>query len=119
MVWNFLRKRQDGDLQRLISAYRGFLKAAHQTENEGLGGEGSEWRKLKGGFGKAFHILFNQWPTPNESQRFEKMMTRWLKKEQATDRAFIQAFNDYLKQKRLNPEELDDVIQRAQNAYRG
>jgi hypothetical protein len=111
VVWDFLRKRQDGDLQRLISAYRGFLKAADQTENEGLGGEGSDWRKLKGGFGKTIHILFNQWPTPNESQRFEKIVGRWLKKELATDRAFLLAINDYLKQKRLNPEELDEVIQ--------
>jgi hypothetical protein len=119
VVWDLLRKRHDDDLKRLISAYRGFLKAAHQTESEGLGGEGSEWRKLKGGFGKAFHILYSQWPTPNESQRFERTLVRWLKKELATDRAFIQAFNDYLKQKRLNPEELNEVIQAGEQTYQG
>ena len=113
MIGNFWRKRQEDDLKRLISAYRAYVKASDQAENEGIDREGAEWRTLKGGFGKACHILFKQWPTPNDSLRFEKQLIRWIKKTPETDLAFVCAFNDYLNQKRLNPDELSDVIRRG------
>ena len=117
MVWDLFRRRHHEDLPRLASAYRCFLKAVQQAESEDWVVESGEWRELKGGFGKAVYLLFNQWPTPNESRRFEKVMSRWLKKTKETDRVFIQAFNDYLNQKRLNADELTDVINRGREIF--
>jgi hypothetical protein len=72
------------------------------------------WR---GAFGQAYQLLFRDWPSPNELQRFEKKMVRRLKKTVDVPRAFILAFNDYLDQKPLSPEELDEVIKRGQEAF--
>jgi hypothetical protein len=89
------------------------LKAVHQIQAEGGTPEGSEWRMLKGGFGKAFQLLFNEWPTPDETRRFEKKLRRWMEKSMELDRIFIQAFNEYLRQKRLSSEELSEVLHRG------
>ena len=117
-MWGLFKRRHKEDLRRLVSAYRYFLKAAHQADHDALGDEDREWRKWKGGFAKAFNQFFNKWPTPNQSRAFEKKMLRWLKKSQDMDHTFIQAFNNYLKQKQLTLEELHEVIKRGQAAYR-
>ena len=108
-MWRLFKKRQEDDLRRLVSAYRGFLKAQAQCGSPDLA-----WR---GGFGKAVHLLFGGWPTPNESRRFEKQMLRRLAKTDDFARAFILAFNDYLGQKRLNPKELSEVIEQGRAAF--
>ena len=111
MMLKLFKKRQDEDLRRLISAYRCMRKAALQAESHGLLDERQrENRKWKGGFGKAVQLLFKEWPTPNESRRFDKMMQRWLRKAKETDQAFVLAFNEYLGQKRLSNEELKEIL---------
>jgi hypothetical protein len=116
-MWSFLRKRGEEDLGRLVSAYRCYLKAARQAEESGEGGEGPAAVPWKGGFGKACRLLFDEWPTPNESRRFGKKMAARLGKTPQADRAFLEAFNDYLGQKRLSPAELDEVIVRGREAF--
>lgn len=119
-MWDLFKKRQDGDLRRLISAYRYFLKAVHQTETERLSDETQrEMRKWKGGFGKAYNQLFMDWPSPHQSRRFEKKMQRWLPKTDSLDHAFVQAFNDFLGQKRLNPEEMKQIMEEGRSAFNG
>jgi hypothetical protein len=120
MMWWIFKKRHEGDLRKLVSAYRYFLKAASQAEGLSLLDEAEkEARKWKGGFGKAFNQLFYEWPTPHESKRFERRMERWLKKIHNTDQAFIHAFNEYLDQKRLSPEELHEVLNQGRRDFNG
>ena len=109
-MWRLFKKRQEDDLSRLVSAYRFLLKVSRQNAPEAL----QPWR---GAFGQAFQLLFRDWPSPNELRRFEKKMLRRLKKTVDVPRAFILAFNDYLDQKPLSPEELDEVIKRGQEAF--
>jgi hypothetical protein len=119
-MWKWFRKRQDGDLRRLTSAYRCFLKAVHQNADYHLLDEEEKQKRYwKGGFGKAFNQLFLEWPTPSESSQFEKVMHRWLKKGKDTDEAFILAFNDYLKQKRLDPQELHEILNQGKREFQG
>lgn len=116
-MWSLFRKRHEDDLRRLISAYRYYLKAADQAGSNQAGeGRGPD-RAWKGGFGKTYKQLFKDWPSPNESRRFEKKVARWLKKNRNLDEAYLLAFNDYLNQKRLSPDELSDVIERGRQAY--
>lgn len=110
-MWGFFKKRQKGDLRRLASAYRCMLKAASQA--------GDPERAWKGGFGKAYNQIFMDWPSPNQSRRFERLMHRWLKKAGDPERAFILAFNDYLGQRRLAASELEEVLQAGRDAYTG
>lgn len=119
VVWNLFKKRHEGDLRRLSTAYRFFLKTSLQEksyEPTTMGPEGLHW---KGGFGKAVNQLFRNWPTPNESKLFEKLMRRWLKKGKTTDHAFIMAFNDFLEQKRLRFQELQEVIDEGKRNFGG
>lgn len=116
-MWGLFRKRHPDDLDRLATAYRYFLKASDQADTDTLGDEGRQERKWKGGFGKALQQLYKQWPTPNESRRFERSMARSMKKSESMDRTFIHAFNDYLKQKRLTEDELSEVVGRGRDAY--
>ena len=116
-MWNFLRKRHTEDLKRLGTAYRCYLKASDQAEFDGYGDENRRERNWKGGFAKALNQLFRQWPTPNQSWDFEKKMVRWLKKNDVMDHAFIYAFNEYLHQKRLNPSELNEVVEKGRDAH--
>ncbi len=110
-MWNLFKKRGPEDLGRLVSAYRCYLKVTNRTDSPPLAGPGSEGPAWKGGFGQAYQLFFKGWPTPNESHRFETIMERRLKKTEDLDRAFIQAINDYLGQKRVSPEELRQVVE--------
>lgn len=106
-----IKKRREGDLRNLISAYRCFLKAASQTADAVLQDDDRrKTRSWKGGFGKAVHLLFHKWPTPHQSGEFEKLMRWRLKKAKNKDQAFVLAFNDYLAQKPLSAEELSEVL---------
>ena len=117
-MWGLFKKRQEGDLSRLVSAYRCFLKAASQADETGLlDEEERRTRAWKGGFGKAIHQLYMQWPSPNQSRRFARKMQYWLARSPDLDRAFVLAFNDYLQQKRLTEEELLDVIESGRDAF--
>ena len=117
-MWNFLKRRHPGDIRRLASAYRCLLKSARQAEIQGItDSEAVDTRKWRGGFGKAIQQLFHQWPTPAQSERFEKMMARQFRKTDEVDEAFLHAFNDYLGQKRLNPRELTDVRQQGEQDF--
>jgi len=118
VFWDFWRKRENDDLRRLISAYRSYLKAERQADEEGIADEGRDLRYLKGGFGKACQVLFNKWPTMNESRQFERILDHWLKKTPAVDQAFVFAFNEFLKQKKLSPSELEAVIQQGREAFK-
>ncbi|HET6466150.1 MAG TPA: hypothetical protein VLY20_03055 [Nitrospiria bacterium] len=109
-MWRLFKKRQKDDLSRLVSAYRFLLKISRQNTSEAL----QPWR---GAFGQACQLLFRDWPSPNESRRFEKKMLRRLQKTVDVPRAFILAFNDYLDQKPLSPEELDEVIRRGREVF--
>ena len=117
-MWNWLRKRGEDDLRKLVSAYRCYLKASDQADFDRLGDDNRQERKWKGGFGKAIHQLFKSWPTPNQSRQFEKNMMRLLIKTNKMDQVFIAAFNEYLKQKKLNEEELSQVIEKGRDAYK-
>jgi hypothetical protein len=117
-MWRFFRKREKHDLERLATAYRCYLKASDQAELDELGDEDRQGRKWKGGFGKAIHQIFDQWPTPNQSRQFERNMSNSLKKTQSMDEAFLDAFNEYLKQKRLRNFELHEVIEKGKNTYK-
>ena len=117
-MWGFFKRRQEGDLRRLASAYRYYLKSAQQAEQDGLLDESQKKvRRWKGGFGKAFKQLFMEWPSPQQSRRFEKQMLRWLAKTDHLDYAFICAFNDFLGQKKLKPEELKEVMNEGKDAF--
>lgn len=117
-MWNLFKRRHEDDLRRVISAYRCFLKAAQQAEAHGqLAEQELESRKWKGGFGKAFNQLFREWPTPDQSRRFEKIMQRWQKKVKDTDQAFIMSFNEYLGQKRFNTQELNEVLDQGRRVF--
>ena len=119
MMWNLFKKRQEGDLRRLTTAYRFFLKTTFQKgayESMAMDTEDLLW---KGGFGKAINQLFRNWPTPNQSKLFERFMKRWLKKGRSTDQAFIMAFNDFLEQKRLNLQELQEVLDEGKRSFGG
>jgi len=109
MWWRF-KKRQEDDLSRLVSAYRFLLRVSRQNAPDAL----EPWR---GAFGQTYQLLFRDWPSPNESRRFEKKMLRRLQKTADVSRAFILALNDYLDQKPLSPEELDEVMKRGQEAF--
>jgi hypothetical protein len=115
-MWGFFKKREEGDLSRVASAYRAYLKVA---DREGPAPEGSApetpW---KGGFAKAVNLLFNQWPTPNESRRFQKIMNRRMKKIPNLDDAFIQSFNDFLGQKPLADSELIEVARLGRDFHK-
>ena len=116
-MWGLFKKRQEHDLRRLVSAYRYFLKAASQAESDRLlGAEQVEIRKWKGGFGKAFQQIFMEWPSPQQSRRFEKKMLRRHRKTKDLHLAFILAMNDYLDQKSLTPQELQEVLQESRSA---
>ncbi|HEY4484707.1 MAG TPA: hypothetical protein VI702_00085, partial [Nitrospiria bacterium] len=106
------------DLRRLVTAYRCYLRASAQAPRPGetLGTADLDWR---GGFGRAVQILFRDWPSPNQSRKFENGMLRRMRNTGNSDRAFIEAFNDYLGQKRLSPEELSEVIARGREAHEG
>lgn len=109
-MWNPFKKRQNGDLERLVTAYRFFLKAVSQAGELAFLEEGQkEARKWKGGFGKASQQLFRKWPTIDQSKRFEKLMVQQLKKTKNIDEAFIHAFNKFLNQKRLTSDELKKI----------
>ena len=108
-MWRLFKKRQADDLRRLASAYRFLLKVS-QSQTDAL----EPWR---GAFGQAYQQLFRDWPSPNESRRFERKMQRRLKSTVDVPRAFILAINDYLDQKPLSPEELDEVLDRGREAY--
>ena len=110
-MWNFFRKRQHDDFQRLVTAYRCFLKAADQAEEDNLDSDSRSDRKWRGGFGKAYNQLLKRWPTPNEMAGFEKKMVRNFRKDKNMEHAFIHAFNEFLEQKRLNPRELTEVME--------
>ena len=116
-MWGLFKKRGGEDLRKLISGYRCLLKASEQSGNNAVTREtiGRSWR---GGFGKSINQLFNQWPTPNQVMEFEKKMNRWLKKMSDVEVAYVCAFNDYLGQKRLNPDELREVIQTGRSLFR-
>jgi hypothetical protein len=105
-MWRLFRKRQADDLSRLVSAYRFFLKVSRQNQADAL----EPWR---GAFGQVYQQFFKDWPSPNESRKFEKRMLHRLKKTVDVPRAFILAINDYLDQKPLSPEELDEVVERG------
>ncbi len=107
-MWRLIKKRQANDLRRLATAYRFLLKVS-QSQTDAL----EPWR---GAFGQAYQQLFRDWPSPNESRKFEKKMLRRLKKTIDVPRAFILAINDYLDQKELSMEELEEVIQRGREA---
>lgn len=109
-MWRIFKKRQDEDLRRLVSAYRFLLKVSEKKEAVAL----EPWR---GAFGQACQQFFKDWPSPNESRRFEKIMLRRLKRTVDLPRAFIFAFNEYLDQKRLSPDELDEVIERGREIF--
>ena len=109
-MWWLFKKRQEDDLSRLISAYRFLLKVSRQNAPDAL----EPWR---GAFVQTHQLLFRDWPSPNESRRFEKKMVCRLKKTVDLPQAFILAFNDYLDQKPLSPEELDEVMKRGQEAF--
>jgi len=109
-MWRLFKKRQEDDLTRLVSAYRFLLKVSRQNAPDAL----KPWR---GAFGQACQLFFQDWPSPNELRRFEKKMLRRLKKTVDVPRAFIMAFNDFLDQKPLSPEELDEVVRRGQEAF--
>jgi hypothetical protein len=109
-MWRLFKKRQEDDLRRLVSAYRFLLKVSRQNKTDAS----EPWR---GAFGQTYQQFFKDWPSPNESRRFEKKMLRRLKRTIDVPRAFILAVNDYLEQKRLSPEELDVVIRRGREAF--
>jgi hypothetical protein len=109
-MWRLFKKRNEDDLARLVSAYRFLLKVSRQNAPDAL----QPWR---GAFGQACQLFFHDWPSPNESRRFEKKMLRRLQKTVDVPRAFIMAFNDFLDQKPLSPEELDEVVRRGQEAF--
>ena len=110
IMWRLFKKRQENDLTRLVSAYRFLLKVSRQNGPDAL----QPWR---GAFGQACQLLFRDWPSPNESRRFEKKMLRHLRKTIHVPQSFILAFNDYLDQKPLSPEELEEVMKRGQEAF--
>jgi hypothetical protein len=115
-MWSLFKKRKEGDLPRLASAYRCYLKVA---DRESFSSEGAvSETPWKGGFGKAFNLLFNQWPTPNESRRFQKFMSRQMKKNQNPDDAFIRAFNDFLGQKPLVESEVGEVERMGRDLHK-
>ena len=109
-MWRLFKKRQEDDLSRLVSAYRFLLKVSRLNAPDAL----EPWR---GAFGQSYQLFFCDWPSPNESRQFEKKMLGRLKKSMDVPRAFISAFNDYLDQKPLSPDELDEVIKRGQEAF--
>lgn len=109
-MWRLFKKRQEDDLSRLVSAYRFLLKVSRQNQADLL----QPWR---GAFGQAYQQFFLDWPSPNEIQRFEEKILRRFKKTVDVERAFILAFNDYLDQKRLSSEELDNVIERGREVF--
>jgi len=109
-MWRIFKQRQIDDLSRLVSAYRFLLKVSHEKQAEVL----EPWR---GAFGQAYQLLVHEWPSPNETRRFEKLMLRRLKKTVDVPRAYILAFNDYLDQKPLSPEELDEVVRGGEEAF--
>jgi len=102
----------------VTSAFRFYLKSARQTENHGIPEDEKEIRKWKGGFSKAFNQLFRDWPTPNQSRRFEKLMYRWVKKGAIAGRAFVLAFNEFLGQKKLTDTEIDEVLNQGRRDSR-
>ncbi len=102
----------------MATAFRFFLKAAHQIEGQGIPEEEKEAGKWKGGFSKAYNQLFRVWPSPNQSKRFEKLMRRWLKKTGTTEQAYIRAFNAFLGQKNLNSQELQEVIEEGKRSFK-
>jgi len=106
-MWRLFRKRQQDDLTRLISAYRFLFKVSRQTAPNSL----EPWR---GAFGQAFQLFFREWPSPNESRRFEKKMLDRLKRTVDVPRAYVMAFNDYLGQKPLSREELEEVVRKGE-----
>lgn len=110
MIWDLFKRRHPGDIDRLVSGYRYLLKVTHQSQGDPL----NPW---KGGFAQAYHLLNKDWPSPNQNRNFEKLMDRWSKKFDETDRAYIHAFNAYLKQKKLAPDEEEEVIRLAKQAY--
>ena len=118
-MWSIFKKRQEGDLRRVTTAYRFFLKTTLQEKKYEPTAMDSEDRHWKGGFGKAINQLFRSWPTPNQSKLFEKPMKRWLKKGRSTDEAFIMAFNDFLEQKRLSLQELQEVLDEGKKSFGG
>jgi hypothetical protein len=109
-MWRLFKKRQEDDLRRLASAYRFLLKVSRQNQADLL----EPWR---GAFGQVYQQFFKDWPSPNESRKFEKRMLRRLKRTVDVPRAFVLAFNDYLDQKRLSPDELDEVIELGRAAF--
>lgn len=109
-MWRLFKKRQEDDLSRLVSAYRYLLKVSRQNQADLL----EPWR---GAFGQAYQQFFREWPSPNEIGRFEQKILHRFKKTIDVERAFILAFNDYLDQKRLSSDELDDVIERGREVY--
>ena len=116
-MWGLFRKRGREDLRKLVSVYRCLLKASEKSEDSTVTDETLE-RRWRGGFGKSFNQLFNQWPTPNQVREFEKKMIRWLKKKSDVEVAYICAFNDYLDQRRLNSDELNEVIRTGRSVFR-
>lgn len=108
-MWGLFKKRGKEDLKKLVSAYRYLLKASEQSENNAVNDEGME-RSWRGGFGKSVNQLFKEWPTPNQLRDFQKKMVYWLRKRKDVEIAYICAFNDYLGQRRLSPDELKEVI---------
>ena len=117
MFFGWFKKRQKDDISRLITAYRYFLKAGEQSGGQSGGSVNPEERKWKGGFGKTCQQLYKDWPSSNESRLFEKKMERWVKKSESLEQAYILAFNDYLNQKRLRPEELSEIIGQGHKAF--
>ncbi|HEX9756370.1 MAG TPA: hypothetical protein VGB26_01065 [Nitrospiria bacterium] len=117
-MWDIFKKRQEGDLRRAATAYRFYLKSIHQTENNDIAGDEKETRNWKGGFSKAFNQLFRDWPTPNQSKRFEKLMYRWVKKGADAERAFVLAFNEFLGQKKLTDPEIGEVLNQGRKDFR-
>lgn len=109
-MWRIFKKRQGEDLSRLVSAYRFLLKVSKQNAPDAL----QPWR---GAFAQTCQLLYRDWPSPNEVRRFEVKMDRRLKKTVDVPKAFVLAFNDYLDQKELSPDELEDVIRRGQEAF--
>ncbi len=108
-MWGFFKKRGKEDLKKLVSAYRCLLKASEQSENKTVRNEEIE-RSWRGGFGKSINQLFKEWPTPNQVRDFEKKALYWQRKRKDVEIAYICAFNDYLGQRRLSPDELKEVI---------
>jgi len=108
-MWRLFKKREADDLRRLASAYRFLLKVS-KTQAGAL----QPWQ---GAFGQAYQQFFKDWPSPNESRKFEKAMLRRMKRTVDVPRAFILAVNDYLDQKPLSPSEINEVMERGREAF--